>query len=282
MRRLYVRFEGSLSLQGYRINQLSDKVVLQLYLSARQKDYVDKGFTAQLIDQITGEWVASNSRNASKRHMIWILGAEFEQIHRQQIELAIPAEAPRNRALWLVLTAWHRQPHHDHRLPVLTSDHWQLNETQIVVAELVLPAASSAGSAAPLAVFDGSFTLGAVDLPASARLGETLNISFSWRADAAGLNDYVQFLHLGHINSGEWWVYDQQPLGPRLPTRLWYSGLADSEVWVAPLPADLASGEYAVFTGLYRLSDQERVPVKGKDGIPFVDARVPLGHLTLE
>ena len=94
--------------------------------------------------------------------------------------------------------------------------------------------------------------------------------------------NYVQFLHLGHVDSGKWWVYDQQPLGPRMPTRLWYSGLADSEVWAAPLPADLTSGEYAVFTGLYRLSDQQRLPVKGKDGIPFVDARVPLGFLTLE
>ena len=68
----------------------------------------------------------------------------------------------------------------------------------------------------------------------------------------------------------------------RLPTRLWYSGLADSEIWAAPLPSDLASGEYAVFTGLYRMSDKERVPVKGRDGRLFVDARVPLGFLTLE
>ena len=79
----------------------------------------------------------------------------------------------------------------------------------------------------------------------------------------------MQFLHFGHEESGTWWVYDQQPLGPRLPTRLWYSGLADSEIWQVPLPADLAPGRYTVFTGLYRTRDQERVPASDAAGNPL-------------
>ena len=92
----------------------------------------------------------------------------------------------------------------------------------------------------------------------------------------------MQFLHLGHESSGEWWVYDQQPLGARLPTRLWYKGLADSETWQVPLPADLAPGRYRVFTGLYRTRDLERIPANDAGGSPFPDARVPLGSLTIE
>ena len=84
------------------------------------------------------------------------------------------------------------------------------------------------------------------------------------------------------VKRGDWWVYDQQPLGPRLPTRLWYSGLADSEVWYVPLPDDLAPGLYTVFTGMYRLVDKERVPARDADGKPWLDARVWLGMLTLE
>ncbi len=74
-------------------------------------------------------------------------------------------------------------------------------------------------------------------------------------------------------------------LGPafaRLPTRLWYDGLFDSETWEIPIPAELAPGAYAVYTGLYRSSDQERLPATNADGGTFVDARIPLGALSLE
>ncbi len=69
------------------------------------------------------------------------------------------------------------------------------------------------------------------------------------------------------------------PLGPRLPTRLWYSGLADAETWQVALPADLAPGRYAVYTGLYRTNDQVRLQASDAEGIPYVDARAPLGDL---
>ena len=49
----------------------------------------------------------------------------------------------------------------------------------------------------------------------------------------------------------------------------WYSGLADSETWQVPLPADLAPGRYSVFTGLYRARDQERIPASDAKGSAF-------------
>ena len=149
-----------------------------------------------------------------------------------------------------------------------------------------------------MAKFDNGFTLDAVDMPESATPGETLAMRFAWYAVKPGREDHVQFLHLGHVSpprdggsveggaesveSGNWFVFDQQPLGPRLPTRLWYVGLADSETWQVLLPAELAPGRYTVFTGLYRTRDQERVPSKDSDGTPWLDARVPLGILTIE
>jgi len=60
------------------------------------------------------------------------------------------------------------------------------------------------------------------------QLGETVTEGPLLLAESDGREEYVQFLHLGHEESGEWQVYDQQPLGARLPTRLWYSGLVDS------------------------------------------------------
>ena len=121
-----------------------------------------------------------------------------------------------------------------------------------------------------------------VDLPERAQAGETLSIPLAWQSDVSGQEDHVQFLHFGNVESGDWWVYDQLPLGDRLPTRLWFSGLADVEVLEAPLPADLAPGRYEVFTGLYRSRDLERVPVRDADGEHWLDGRVSLGSLIVE
>ena len=165
---------------------------------------------------------------------------------------------------------------------VIASDHALLKETQVILGELVLPAVSAASPTAPLAAFDNGYALEAVDLPQRSLPGENLNIRFAWRSDVAGSEDLAQFLHFVHEEDGTWWGYDQQPLGARLPTRLWYEGLADSETWQVPLPADLAPGRYRVFTGLYRTRDLERIPARDGDGGHFVDARVPLGTLIIE
>ncbi len=109
-----------------------------------------------------------------------------------------------------------------------------------------------------------------------------MTIGFTWRSDAQGQEDYSQFLHFVNEESGSWWNFDQQPLGRRLPTRLWYNGLADVEEWRIPVPADLAPGQYAVYTGLYHMQNQQRIPVSTAAGTPLADARVPLGVLTIE
>ena len=276
-----IAFESDLRLLGYHLNWDAESVDLWLYPSAWRSHYDGLGFSLHLIDQASGQSIASTERHTrSQKHLLQAPG--YAHVYRKRMAVEIPPAAPTNRAYWIALSLWREASGEFRSQKVFESDQQLLSETQAILGEFALPAASSAVAAAPLAIFDGSFKLGEVDLPQSARLGETLNLAFFWQADAAGSDDYAQFLHLGHIESGEWWVYDQQPLGPRLPTRLWYSGLADSEIWAAPLPTDLAAGEYAAFTGLYRLSDRERVPVRGRDGKPFVDARVPLGFLTLE
>lgn len=79
------------------------------------------------------------------------------------------------------------------------------------------------------------------------------------------------------MESGERRVVGQPSLGARMPTRLWYSGMADAGAWAAPLP-----GNYAVYIGLYRQRVKERLPVASADGTLFADARVPLGTLSIE
>ena len=146
----------------------------------------------------------------------------------------------------------------------------------------MLKAETTRRTFSPVAVFENGFLLEQVQLPESARAGQTLNVTFWWRSDRDETEELAQFLHFVQVGSGEWSGYDQQPLGARLPTRLWYRGLADSETWAVPLPVELAPGQYQVFTGLYRLSDQQRVAASDADGAPFLDARVPLGALAVK
>ena len=277
-RQAAVAFESDVYLHGFSIERDRKDYNIHLYLSPRRWDFNGLGYSVHLVDQVSEESVASSSEWADQQ-LEFRPGPGYVPVYRQSMELEIPPQAPANRALWIVLTLWRKQGNEFVRQRVIASDLQLLDDAQVVLNELVIRAASAASATA---IFDNSFMLDAVDLPSRAQPGEPLTISFAWHSNARASEDYVQFLHFRHEESGNWWVYDQPPLGARLPTRLWYNGLADSEAWQVPLPADLTPGRYNVFTGLYRQSDLERVPASDADGKPFLDARVPLGNLTIE
>ena len=234
-----------------------------------------------LVDQVSLRIAASLNTFAHHR-LDFNLAPGYVPVYRQWKQIDYPSPPPTNRALWLVLALWTEQDGEYVPQRIQSGDLKRLSNSQVILTELVIPAAPAIPPASPAALFDNGFSLDTVRLPETARPGETLNLKFTWRSDSQGLEDHAQFLHLGHAESGEWFVYDQQPLGARLPTRLWYSGLADSEVWSVPLPADLAPGRYDVFTGLYRARDKERVPTTDADGAPWLDNRVALGSLLIE
>lgn len=277
-----IDFERGIHLLGYRLESSAGATRVHLYATAKQQDYIGLGYSIHLVDQVSGESLASDDKWAGRHHSLWFLGADYTPVYRQSMEVSLPPQLPDNRALWVVLTTWRMKRREFLSQSVIASDHRQLNESQIVLDELVARAPSPIPTVAPLALFSNGFTLYASNPPESARRGSIVPIQFTWRSENDTREDFVQFLHLGHDESGEWWVYDRHPLGPRLPTRLWYSGLVDSEKWAVPLPADLAPGTYSVYTGIYRKSDAERIRASDAEGKPFLDARVPLGRLVIE
>ena len=275
-----VQFESELRVRGFLLDHREGTSIVRIYASARREVYKALGYSIHMIDQVSGtsvfsydEWTDPTSR---------FFEPDFLPVYHQAMEIDFPSQMPTNRVLWLVLSIWRKEGDAYVRQKIISSDQPLLSETQVILGEFVLQAEPVASSSIPIAIFENGFTLDAAGMPASAQAGETLSIPFAWRTDKDGREDFVQFLHLGHEASGAWWVHDQQPLGPRLPTRVWYSGLGDSETWEVPLLADLAPGRYKVFTGLYRVSDQGRQPASNAEGTPFVDARVPLGLLTIE
>ena len=278
-----VEFESDVHLHGFRIERKKKNdylLHLHLYLSPRRWDFNGLGYSIHLVDQSSSNSIARGDQYANHQ-LEFLLGPGYVPIYRQWLGLEIPPQTPTNRAFWIVLSLWREKGNEFVRQRVLASDLRLLDDTQVVLGEIVLPAAATAASPAPLAVFNNGFTLDAIDLPQRAQPGETLTIPFTWRSSVHSSEDYAQFLHFVHQESGALWNHDQQPLGPRLPTRLWYNGLADSEAWQVPLPSDLAPGRYTIFTGLYRRHDLERVPASAPDGTPWLDARVPLGILII-
>lgn len=272
-----VVFESDVELLGFHIDRQDQAVIVELDASARRGDHADLGYSVHLVDQVRGGSVAG-------RDVHWCCqqGSKGDILSfHQRIAVDFPAAAPVNRALWIVLVIWREGNDEFERQHVLAGNLQSLDETQVVLGELVIPAESIPSPNTPLAVFDKGFTLAAVEMPKRARAGETLSALFFWRSDDGSHEDLTQFLHFVHEESGEWWGYDQPPLGQRLPTRLWYSGLADSETWQVPLPGDIAPGRYAVYTGLYRARDLKRIAASDAAGQPWRDARVLLGTVTI-
>ncbi len=276
-----VIFESGAQLHAHRLSSRDREVAVQLFLSVPESDFHQLGYSIRLIDPSSERSVASVDRRLTDQWQFY-LGPGYAPVHTQWAELDIATDVADNHAYLAVLTFWRDEDAEFALQAVRSSDRRLLSETQVVLGDLVLEAAASTAPGEVYARFANGFALDPVDMPARARAGDALAVPFTWRAAAADGAEYVQFLHFFHEETGEWWVWDAQPLGARLPTRLWYGGLVDTETWKVPLSETLAPGRYAVFTGLYRVADQERLPASHADGTPFVDARLPLGTLTVE
>ncbi len=269
-------------LHGYQIDEGSQSLAAHLFLSPSGWTFDGLGYSITLIDQSSHEVYAKQDAFANKS-LNFLLAPGYNTVWRQWLRLDIPPAVPANRAMWVVLTLWRAADGDFISQPILSSDHALLNDSQVILDELILraPALPLEGDK-PVAEFEGGIKLAAAKLPSRAQAGQELPVTFTWRADEAVADELIQFLHLGHEDSGEWFVYDQHPLDARLPTRLWYDGLSDSETWQAPLPTDLAPGRYAIFTGLYNARDKQRVAARDARGQPYLDARVPIGRIIVQ
>ncbi len=275
-----VEFASGARLHAFRIEEATGDIKLHLFMSPAGWDYEGLGYSIHLVDQVDGSSVAGADKHAD-RQRDFFLAPGYQPVYRQWLQLVIPPDAPVNRALWVVLTLWSQLDGEFRSLRVVTSDLRTLNDRQVILGEMLLPGETAAPGAI-LAAFDNGFVLEAVELPRRAQPGDSLSIRFSWRSSVESSEDLVQFLHFVGEEDGAFWGFDQEPLGPRLPTRLWYAGLGDSEVWTVPLPADIAAGPYNVYTGLYRSSSLARIPARSGDGAAWPNDRVPLGNLTVE
>ncbi|MCY4145760.1 MAG: hypothetical protein OXE95_04785 [Chloroflexi bacterium] len=273
-----VRFDGAIEVQGYTLATPPGEVSTSLYVSARQGDYAELfSYFVDLVDQVSGISNYKHKADIDHLHGLRLLGAQYKPVYRQPIHLRYRRSVPVNRAHWVVLAAADKRG----LLAVQASDLQQLGDKQVILGELVAPAPAADPPATFLANYDAGFALVDIDLPDHAQPGDRLEAPITWHSAAESGHDYTQFLHFVHEETGAQWGYDQPPLGDRLPTRLWYAGMLDTEIWLVTVPDEAPAGEYAVYSGLYTLGDMQRLPAKDAADTPFADARVPLGSLRI-
>ena len=143
-----VQFETGVHLHGYHIDSGEEAAHIRLYVSVRPFD-LRTGYSIYLVDHASGESVTSLNihprRPVTSQHSFWLLGPGYMPIYRQQMEVKIPPQTPTNRALWVVLTLWREKGGEYVSQKVLASDHQLLDDTQVVLGELALPASDADG-----------------------------------------------------------------------------------------------------------------------------------------
>ena len=260
-----VEFESDARLLGILLE--NNKKHINLFLSPGRWDYHGQnldglGYSIHLVDQVTGDSVFS--RNSFTHRRFFLLTPGYAPAYRQWVEIERPDAAKVNRAYWIVLSLWRDEGGRYTPLKINASDLELLDDTQVILGEKVWRETSTAAAPDPLAIFDNGFALDAWEAPETARAGQPLTLEFFWRSDADGQEDYAQFLHLGHSESGEWQVYDQAPLGGAIADApCGIEGLVDSETWHSPRCRQIWRPDaMQVFSGLYRTRDQERIPAR--------------------
>ena len=273
-----VRFAGDIELRGYEIDFFDNSINISMYFSAPQVEYTQlRYFLLDLIDSVSGESNFRYVADLDLLHSVLPFGAGLSPVYRQQHEIRSRDFVPANRAHWIVLGAM--DVNALRRLDA--SDLRQWNDKQVILGEFVVQAPTSDPPPTALATFDEGFALVAIGLPDHTQPGDSLDIPITWYSAAEGRHDYTQFLHFVHEETGLQWGQDQPPLGSRLPTRLWYAGLLDTETWQVTVPDDVAPGDYAIYSGLYNSQNFSRSTAAGAAGIPFANARVPVGILRI-
>ena len=267
------------TLSNHTLDPYHNRSQVDLFVKAKRPLAHDFGYTLQLIDQTSGQLLNSIDEWSDRRHSSFVPDRTYR--YRQQFEDI--DNTPANRALYLSLSLWWRDDDGNfHNYPISSSDQPLLSPYQVILAELIKPATDNpAPTSPPLATFDQGLTLQRADFPSQSPTGTTLNFLFTWSNSRGGHEDWTQFLHFFHEENAHFWNHDQPPLGPHLPTRLWYPDLSASETWQITLPTDLPPGRYQIYTGLYRHRDGARLPVFTADGRPLPQQRFPLGHIDI-
>ena len=194
--------------------------------------------------------------------------------------LAYPARAAQATTLG-VLAAW--APLVQARFPTAASE-VVLHEPEVypyATLFFLAPGATSIYASAPvLARLGDTAVLLAADLPAAAAPGDTLSVGLRWRVLAPSDVPLNVFVHVGPPLAPPLVGADGEPCGGWYGTQQWRPDEIVEHALTLTLPADMASGAYPVFVGLYDWVSGARLNVQQPDGVE--PDRVLVGRLVVQ
>lgn len=118
----------------------------------------------------------------------------------------------------------------------------------------------SSGSRTPMdADFGGQISLIAYDMPRlQYRPGETISLTFFWRAIMLPATNYHLFIHLTTPEGG---IVSQIDTPPQGGPANWQSGQVIVDPYVLPIPPTTAIGDYQLRIGFYNPATNQRLPI---------------------
>jgi arylsulfatase A-like enzyme len=103
----------------------------------------------------------------------------------------------------------------------------------------------------------GNAELVGADLPASARRGETIEVTYYWKAHGSIDGDWIAFVHFGPM------ILDHTPVIGMLPFSAWQKGQWIADHQTIAIPTNLPPGDYALVTGLWSPQKRQNHPMQG-------------------
>ena len=128
-----VEFDSGEYLHAHRIGGGGGAIHVHLYLTPRSWNHDGLGYSVHLVDQATGDSVAGSDWHFANLRLDFLLSPRYQPVFREWTSVTVPPDAPRNRALWIVLSLWREQNGEFVSHKVLDSGLETLNETQVVL-----------------------------------------------------------------------------------------------------------------------------------------------------
>ena len=134
--------------------------------------------------------------------------------------------------------------------------------------------------------FGNVIILEGIGLPETAKVDESqvLTATLLWSARGQPATDYTAYVHLVDSNGQQVAGFDQAPAAERFPTSAWRAGDRIVSQYPLALPANLSTGAYALWAGLYESQSNGsiRLPVTQAATLLEGDGQVRIGSYTAD
>ncbi len=280
--------DEDLRLVGYwtpsKVIQPGERVIVFLYWHTGAGVQRDYRLSTQLLSPDLATIAQDDELHAGQiPSTAWLPG----MVVRKAVHFDVPPDSPTPASYRLMVRLWRGNPLADWQdvisLPIASSDQEVLTTDTALIGSVVAlgPTPALAEITPADYTFADGFTLTGYDIPAEASAGGNLDLQFAWETERDLNRPLTQLVHLVGVGHDAFVALDSQPFGHRLPTQDWPGGAVLVDNMTVTLPADMAAGEYQLFTGMYDSGTLERQAITNGQGEPVADNAILLGTIAI-